>query len=52
MEVIGTGAALTRGVGRLSSRVASSGLGRDSVDVPGRAKDKTEGSISRELSDG
>lgn len=46
-----TCAALTRGVGKLSCMVVSSGLGRDSVDVPGRAKVKTEGSISRGLSD-
>lgn len=51
IEVIDMGAALTRGVGRLSSRVASRGVGSDSVDVPGRAKDRTEGSISRGLSD-
>jgi hypothetical protein len=51
MEARGTWAALTRGVGKFSITLASRGLGSDDVDVPGRAKDKTEGSISRGLSD-
>lgn len=51
MEAMGTWAALTRGVGKFSRALASSGLGSDDVDVPGRAKDRTEASISRGLSD-